>query len=215
MLATLLDKGGWVMGPLLVLSVIAITLCIERMWFWWHTQRFGLSGNRLTNLVSLLRAGQFEKVAPIISNDKTVYGWFIRHLIKFGWTESVAVEAVETLRPRLERFMPALSTIITAAPLLGILGTVSGIIGSFQLLGESRLVTDPREVSGGIAEALLTTEVGLIIALVTLFPFMLYRARIDRTLAKLEMLIAAGQHGTQESESAPSEESSPANQSTS
>ena len=87
--------------------------------------------------------------------------------------------------------MIALSTIITAAPLLGILGTVIGIISSFQVLSEQTAATDPRSVSHGIAEALLTTAAGLTIALVTLFPYMAFRGQIDRTLGRIELLAAA------------------------
>ena len=91
--------------------------------------------------------------------------------------------------------MVALSTIITAAPLLGILGTVMGIIQSFRLLGEQAVLTDPSDVAGGIAAALLTTALGLIIALVTLFPYMLFRGWSSRTIGRLEALIAAAQQG--------------------
>ncbi len=90
-----------------------------------------------------------------------------------------------------------MSTIITAAPLLGILGTVIGIIRSFRILGapsEGQL-TDPSAVSAGIAEALLTTALGLIVALVTLFPYMIFRANMERALGRLESVIAAAQQG--------------------
>jgi len=91
--------------------------------------------------------------------------------------------------------MVMLSTIITAAPLLGILGTVIGIIRSFNLLGEQRMLTDTRLVATGIAEALLTTALGLVIALVTLFPYMAFRKQADRALGRMESLIASAQEG--------------------
>ena len=81
-------------------------------------------------------------------------------LLDEGPSDAVAMEAVELQRPRIDRFMVALSTIITAAPLLGILGTVLGIIQSFRLLGEQSVLTDPSDVAGGIAAALLTTALG-------------------------------------------------------
>ena len=88
-----------------------------------------------------------------------------------------------------------LDTVITAAPLLGILGTVVGIIQSFRLLGEQQTLTDPREVAGGIAAALLTTALGLIVALMTLFPYMIFRSQVGRALGRLESIIAAAQQG--------------------
>jgi hypothetical protein len=96
--------------------------------------------------------------------------------------------------------MVSLSTIITAAPLLGILGTVTGIIKSFNLLGEQSALTDPRNVAGGIAEALLTTALGLVIALVALFPYMIFRGQSDRSVGRMESLIAAAQEGNGDDE---------------
>ncbi len=81
-----------------------------------------------------------------------------------------------------------LSTIVTAAPMLGILGTVIGIIQSFELLGGDATITDPNQVSGGIAEALITTATGLVVALLALFPYMLFRGRQDRAIGRLESL---------------------------
>jgi biopolymer transport protein ExbB len=91
--------------------------------------------------------------------------------------------------------MVTLSTIITAAPLLGILGTVIGIIRSFNLLGVEDVMTDPRAVSVGIAQALITTALGLVVALVTLFPYMIFRAQSERAVGRLESVIASAQLG--------------------
>ena len=88
--------------------------------------------------------------------------------------------------------MPTLSTIITVAPMLGILGTVLGIISSFQLLSDPGAATDPRSVSQGIAEALITTAVGLVIAILTLFPYNALRTQVDRSLSALESLAWSG-----------------------
>lgn len=195
MLTMLLDRGGWVMVPLLILSVIAVAICLERTWFWFRNHRLGLSARKISVLASTLRSGKTADTHAIIASNNTIYSSLLFHMLKHGWTDAVAVEAVEKIRPSLERFMPALSTIITAAPLLGILGTVSGIIGSFELLGNHQLITDPRDVSGGIAEALLTTEVGLIVALISLFPFMFFKSQIDRAIGRMELLIAAGKQG--------------------
>ena len=127
--------------------------------------------------------------------DASPYGAVAKSLLDIGASDAVAMEAVESQRPRIDRFMVALSTIITAAPLLGILGTVLGIIQSFRLLGDQAVLTDPSDVAGGIAAALLTTALGLIIALVTLFPYMLFKGWSTRALGRLEALIAAAQQG--------------------
>jgi biopolymer transport protein ExbB len=75
--------------------------------------------------------------------------------------------------------------------MLGILGTVTGIISSFELLGTGGGVTDPTAVAGGVAEALLTTAFGLLVALMTLFPYVWSRGQSERCLGRLEALVAA------------------------
>jgi biopolymer transport protein ExbB len=86
---------------------------------------------------------------------------------------------------RLNRYMTVLDTVITLAPLLGILGTVLGIIDSFDLLGAGG-ARDPMAVTGGIARALITTATGLSIAILTLIPFNFFRSRADSSLTEIE-----------------------------
>ena len=193
-LASLIDRGGIVMVPLFILSVISLALIIERIWFW---VLMGGRGNmrRLEKINAALRKGDKEAVINLTRLDSSPYGEVAQALANQGASDAVALEAVELQRPRLDRFMVALSTIITAAPLLGILGTVMGIIQSFRLLGDQTTLTDPSDVAGGIAAALLTTALGLIVALVTLFPYMIFRGWASQTIGRLEMIIAAAQQG--------------------
>ena len=193
-ISMLIQRGGYVMIPLLAMSVIAVTLILERCWFWVRASS-SRQANRIARLGSALRRGERATAAKIAADDGSPYGRVATALLEHGVNESVALEAVENQRPRIERFMIALSTIITAAPLLGILGTVIGIIQSFDLLGSQATLTDPRVVSQGIAEALLTTALGLIVALVTLFPYMAFRKQVDRMMGRLESLIAAAEQG--------------------
>ncbi len=193
-LSTLIDKGGYVMVPLLVLSIISVALILERCWFWLLVGGRG-SMRRIEKLNSVLRRGEFEKAMKLVKKDSSPYGLVAKALLEDGSSDAVAMEAVELQRPRIDRFMVALSTIITAAPLLGILGTVLGIIQSFRLLGEQSVLTDPSDVAGGIAAALLTTALGLIVALVTLFPYMLFRGWSSRAIGRIEAVIAAAQQG--------------------
>lgn len=189
-LSRFMDQGGWVMWPLLCLSIGALTLIFERCWFWlltsnpWRTRRYHRVGLHL-------RRGERAQVEALVEMDSSVYGRFVQQLLSEGHDDAAVTAAAEAQRPRMERFMPTLGTIITAAPLLGILGTVTGIISSFRVLSQSEALTDPNKIGAGIAEALLTTAVGLVIALVVLFPYNAYRAQIDRTLGRMESLAAA------------------------
>ncbi len=191
-LSELLQRGGWAMYPLLALSVVALALILERTWFWIRTNSPARRA-RFEQVAYCLRHGDRTTVAGLTSGDHSVYGRLVARVLRETPTEALAVEAIESQRPRLERFMPTLGTIITAAPMLGILGTVSGIIASFRILSATETVRDPAAVSGGIAEALLTTVVGLTIALVVLFPYNIFRAQIDRSLGRMDWLVAAAQ----------------------
>jgi biopolymer transport protein ExbB len=138
-------------------------------------------------------------VRGLVADDGTPYGRVACRLVEEGANDAVALEAVEDQRGRLDRYLVTMSTIITAAPLLGILGTVLGIIQSFELLGARSTLSDPTEVAGGIAAALLTTAFGLVVALITLFPYMAFRGQSSRAMGRLESLVAAGQEGDRRS----------------
>ena len=182
------------MIPLIVLSIISVALIFERCWFWLLVGGRG-SLRRLEKLNTALRSGDTKTAEKMVKRDYSPYGYVAKSMLDNGASDAVAMESVESQRPRIDRFMVALSTIITAAPLLGILGTVIGIIQSFRLLGEQAVLTDPSDVAGGIAAALLTTALGLIVALVTLFPYMLFRGWSSRSIGRLEAVIAAAQQG--------------------
>jgi biopolymer transport protein ExbB len=188
--STLMQRGGPVMWPLLALSVLAVTLGAERVWFFLRTNHPGRL-ERASQMASLLRKGDDETARRMAAVDASVYGDVVLRVTAEASTEAAIMDAVESQRRRLERFMPTLSTIITAAPMLGILGTVLGIISSFEILSHQTATTDPHSVSQGIAEALITTAAGLVIALVTLFPYNALRAQIDRTISRIELLAAA------------------------
>ena len=86
---------------------------------------------------------------------------------------------------RMQRFMGVLDTMITVAPLLGIFGTVIGIINSFEMLGAGG-IEDPRTVTAGISQALITTASGLGIAILAVFPFNYFNSRIGRSAHMIE-----------------------------
>ena len=182
-------RGGWVMWPLLLLSLTGLTLIFERCWFWASA---GLAWRRYgyARLAGELRRGRREAVASAIVADGSIYGDMLRRVLEEPGSDAAAAQAIEDQRHRMERFMSTLSTIITAAPMLGILGTVTGIISAFQVLGAAA-VTEPSQVAAGIAEALLTTVFGLLIAIPILFPYNAFRVQIDRALSRMETLVAA------------------------
>jgi biopolymer transport protein ExbB len=95
--------------------------------------------------------------------------------------EAAAVEEVK----RMRRYMGILDTMITVAPLLGIFGTVIGIITSFEMLGSTG-IEHPQTVTAGIAQALITTAAGLGIAILSVFPFNYFNSRVENAVHTIE-----------------------------
>ena len=182
--------GGWVMYPLLGLSLLAMTLSIERLLFF--ATQDGRSARRAADAIGRhLAARRAQQAQAVAEQSSSVYGRFAAAALSSTAGPGSTLAAFELVRGSLERFSATLSAIITAAPMLGILGTVVGIIDSFRLLGDAGPVTDPAAVAAGISTALYTTAFGLIVALVTLFPYTAIRARADRCAARLEALAEA------------------------
>jgi biopolymer transport protein ExbB len=193
--ADLFQRGGPVMWPLLALSVVAGAAILERAWFWARLHRPGRAA-RNDRLAELLHTADANAVEAATANDHSLYAHAARELARLASARpaspALAVELVERHRPAFQRFNATLTAVITAAPYLGILGTVIGIIDAFDLLGDADNADLPG-VAAGIAQALITTAFGLIVALVALFPTMVFRAQADRCLGTLERLAAAAQ----------------------
>ena len=177
------------MWPLLVMSVLAIALSFERFFYWRSMNRSVRL--RYARFLEALRNGDPDGVRALSAADDSAYGQLAARLAESADSEAASVEVVEFQRPRIERYMLVFSTIVTSAPMLGILGTVLGIIRSFELLGAQETITDPRDISAGIAEALITTAFGLVVALIALVPFMALRGQVERALGRFEAMAAA------------------------
>jgi len=181
-------RGGPVMWPLLFCSIVALTVIIERAIFWIRESRHR-DEDRLDRLLDLAQKGDFARALEESASSgdaptRTIRAGLLHR--EHGLREAMEVAAGEEMA-RMKKGMAILDTIITMAPLLGILGTVTGIIKSFDLLGAMQM-EDPRGVATGIAEALLTTAAGLIIALGTLLPFNYFISRIQQESRRLEQL---------------------------
>ncbi len=182
------EAGGWVMYPLLLLSVVGLGIVLERSLFWIrNSTRRELGAFR--KFADLVVSEERETLAAVSANDgspigKLTYWASSRKEV----SEDAVLATIELIRPSLEVRNGVLSVIVGAAPLLGILGTVTGIIESFDLLGQAAGVSDPTIVAGGIAVALYPTAAGLTIALLALFPAAYFRARANSSLSRLETL---------------------------
>ncbi len=153
-------KGGPVMYPLLACSVIAMTVVFERAIFWIQTDRFRNQA-LVDEVLELCRVGNWEAVKVKVAGSKD---YLIRILVggivhrEFSMTKAMESAASDEIR-KMRRYMGILDTMITVAPLLGFLGTVTGIILSFESLG-TNVIEHPETVAMGIAQALITTAAG-------------------------------------------------------
>jgi len=180
------DKGGPVMYPLLVCSIIALSVVIERAFFWF---RLGLRSqpSLVDEVLELSRQGDWESI-----RNKTVHAkdYMIKILVsgilhrEFSMIKAMEAAAADEIK-HMRRFMGVLDTMITVAPLLGIFGTVLGIISSFEALGSAG-IEHPQEVTIGIAQALITTAAGLGIAILSVFPYNYFNARVENAAVQIE-----------------------------
>jgi len=174
------------MYPLLACSLIALTVILERTMFW---IREGIRMNQtlIDRVLELCQKGNWAAVKEEVEGSKDfvirilVSGILHREFSMIKAMESAAAEEIK----RMRRFMNVLDTMITVAPLLGIFGTVLGIISSFELLGSSG-IEHPQAVTAGIAQALITTAAGLGIAILSVFPYNYFNSRVENASLTIE-----------------------------
>jgi len=161
---SLLIRGGPAMIPLAFCSVLALAVIVERFWFYHgvarETKRFAALLERRdpedrAGLVRLCEQSQAPLARVILAG--------LQH--SNPHSESAAERQAGIELHALERYLPTLDAIVTLAPLLGLFGTVTGMIRALGVLAQEG-ISRPQMVTGGVAEALITTATGLIIAIV-------------------------------------------------
>lgn len=174
------------MIPLLGCSLIALTVIIERALFWVR-EDLRRNPKLVDEVLTLCRTGDWESVRRAVAGSRD---FVVRILVsgilhrEFSMAKAMETAAADEMQ-RMRRYLTVLDTMITVAPLLGIFGTVIGIISSFDLLGQSG-IEDPRAVTGGIAQALITTASGLGIAILSVFPYNYFNARAESAALAIE-----------------------------
>lgn len=186
MIVGLFIKGGPIMWPLLVVSVVAVTVTIERVVF-----LVGEARRRQAHVVAEMLAhvstGQREAALRVGEASTDVIARMLTDGLRHSnglLAHALMMAANRELR-RYSRGVTILDTIITLAPLLGLFGTVTGMIGAFGLLGQGSLDA-PTAITGGIAEALIATAFGLVIAMVALLPFNYLNDEVEAVRHEME-----------------------------
>lgn len=181
-------KGGPVMIPLLFASVLAVAVALERLWYLYSTR--GDSEDLMDEVRLNLNQGKLMQAVQVAKRDKSQVAALVATAIAYSDlpTEQLREKMEDVGRAELykmERRLVMLDAIVTIAPLLGLLGTVTGIIQSFNVLAALEGMASPQALSVGIAEALITTATGLIVAIPAMAVYHWISGIIDRRVADM------------------------------
>ncbi len=182
--------AGMVMIPLSVLAVLAFAVILEKAWLYLRYARLPAEVLELVETYNFDWSG-LGKCLQVLP-DLNCFGRFFRVILDnrqhpVWWVESRAADEAQQIEQVLAARLWILETVVTAAPLLGLLGTILGMMHAFHLIGNQGLV-NPAGVTGGVAQALIATAVGLLIALCSLFGFNFFSRLQTRTLDEMERL---------------------------
>ncbi len=181
----LFQKGGPIMWPLLIASIMSMTVVIERILFVLMQKKAERPESR-KKIFYFVETGDLEQAKAAGDKLKDPVVKMLVSGLKHRQTLQTALYAAASSElKKYERGLPVLDTIITLAPLLGLLGTVTGMINAFGLLGASELGA-PAAITGGIAEALIATAFGLGIAIFSLIPFNWLNAYVENIRHQME-----------------------------
>jgi biopolymer transport protein ExbB len=178
-------KGGPIMWPILIVSIIGLTVVIERV-FWWTGRWFRRDPKRIEKVFTAIETGDVAEASRLSrgSRDPVLRmmwnGLNHQHASLQGALQVAAGIEIK----RAGRFLMVMDTLVTLAPLLGLLGTITGLIKSFSFLGNEELAV--QAVTGGIAEALIATACGLGIAIFALVPFNFFTSRVSNLEFELQ-----------------------------
>jgi biopolymer transport protein ExbB len=184
----LVTAGGWLMVPIILCSVVAVAIIVER--FWALKQEKVVPGNLVAQIWQLHQKQELNNERLTLLRDSSPLGRILAAgLVNMQHEREVMKEAIEETGRQvvieLERFLNTLGTIASITPLLGLLGTVIGMIKVFAAITEQG-VGNPTVLAGGISEALITTAAGLSVAIPSLMFYRYFRGRVDMLVIKME-----------------------------
>lgn len=176
----LFEKGGPIMWPILLVSLFAVTVVIERVIFLFR-ERSARQPEVVEKMLELVESRDVAR-ALALGQQSTDY---VARILVYALSHrehSLANAFMRAANKELNRFqqgLAALDTCITAAPLLGLLGTVTGMMATFGALGDGDLGASASKITGGVGEALIATACGLVIAILGLFPYNVLSATVE------------------------------------
>jgi len=157
-------EGGPIMWPMLIIAIASVAVVLERI-VWWLGHAARRDPSKIDEVYTAVEDGDIDKASSVAKSSSDPVVKVLWHALnhRHASLEGALTVASGIELQRAGRFLVAMDTLITIAPLMGLLGTVIGIMTSFAAVGESGL--DASKVSGGIGEALIATAAGLSIAM--------------------------------------------------
>ncbi|MEZ0574768.1 MotA/TolQ/ExbB proton channel family protein [Halodesulfovibrio aestuarii] len=185
---TKISDGGMLVWPILGIGLIGLLLALERFFTLSRTKRFSPSEH--SEILELIQKQDWDSCYQKLSKRNTPTGRVLWSTLKKGHGSTAALEkgmqeALLAELASLERFLPTMQTLAAVAPLLGLLGTVTGMINTFQIITLFG-TGDPHMLSGGISEALVTTQLGLAVAIPIMLLHHILNSRVDRIVTEME-----------------------------
>lgn len=186
---TLALKGGWVMIPIIILSIIAIYIFVER--YFAIKQARNIDINFMNRIRDYIMDGKIDAAKTLCQSSNNP----VAHMIEKGISRigrplndvSAAVENVGRLEIyKLEKGLPTLATVSGGAPMIGFLGTVIGMVQAFMQMSSSGNNINVSQLSTGIYTALITTVAGLIVGIVAYFAYNILVTRVEKVVNSLE-----------------------------
>ncbi|MCW8935729.1 MAG: MotA/TolQ/ExbB proton channel family protein [Gammaproteobacteria bacterium] len=184
----MVKAGGWLMFPIIAGSIIAFAIILER--FWSLQKKKVIPDHLVATIWHWVKEGQLERSKVEEISKQSALGKILaaglnnRHLERDRIKESIE-EAGRQVVHEMERFLNTLGTIASISPLLGLLGTVIGMIKVFNAI-TSAGVGNAAPLAGGISQALVTTAAGLTVAIIALIFHRYFRGRVDELVVKME-----------------------------
>jgi len=185
----LFQHGGPIMWPLLICAILSLTVMLERFI---SINRAAANTDELTERVrELLSNGQMAEALQLCQNTPGPIPALLANGIRTRNMDSDSIErSMEELAlretPMLYKRLGVLDTIITIAPLLGLLGTITGMMSTFSVIS-SNGQNNPNAITGGIGEALIATACGLAVAIITLIGYNYLTEKVKEIIAEMEI----------------------------
>jgi biopolymer transport protein ExbB len=184
----ILVSGGWLMVPIIACSIVSLAIIGER--FWSLNSKKILPSELVSSVWKLHKANQLDKSkVQSLSNSSPLGRVLAAGIMNQSHGREIMKESIEEVGRQiahdLEKYLNSLGTIASITPLLGLLGTVIGMINVFAAIMANG-VGDPTVLAGGISQALITTASGMSVAIPSLMFYRYFRGKVDELVIQME-----------------------------